>query len=123
MKNILLILIGLVVVTSCSTKQASNKKSVEPAKPDSLIENQESAYAPSDTSKIETSLFFNDPLRNLNDFTICANYPPFDKIINDLSNSKNVQETIKSDFCWGDCCGSYKDEKHLRRRETGDRNF
>ena len=109
MKNVLAILTGWLIVTGCSFNSDRNKQSVNSvANPDSLIENKESVYTPPDSCKIETPLFFNDPLRNLKDFTINVNNPPFDKIINELINSVNDQETTKSDYCLSDCCGSLK---------------
>jgi hypothetical protein len=113
MKDIFLILIIFVVLTGCSTRQEKNKQSVNSTvvKQDTLATDKQLVHVAiirSDSLKVETPRYFNDPLRNLKDFTVEVNYPDFDKIINDLTNSKNVKETIKTNFCWGDCCDSYK---------------
>lgn len=112
MKNVLLILIGLVILTNCSTRQVNKKQTVNQAdrqdQPIEIKQSDKTFTLKFDSLKIETPLFFNDPVRNLKEFTINVNYPAFDKIINEMVNNKNVQETIVSGYCWGDCCGSYK---------------
>jgi hypothetical protein len=123
MRTILQILIGLVVLTGCSARQDSNKQSVNTTvvKQEIASTNQQSVQSNNkniDSSKVETPRYFKDPLRNLNDFTINTNYPAFDKFIDDLSNNKNVVKTIKTDFCWGDCCGSYEKLVDSTRKVT-----
>ena len=100
-------------MTGCPTRQEKNKQSVNSTvvKNDTLATDKQLvhlAITKSDSLKVETPRYFNDPLRNLKDLTVEVNYPDFDKIIKDLTNSKNVKETIKTNYCWGDCCGSYK---------------
>jgi len=109
MKNIPLVLTGLLIVIGCSTRQDSNKQPVNLAViPDSLIECQESDQHVQDSSRINTPLFFNDSLRNLEDFTVHTNYFPFDSIINALINNENTLSSVKSGYSWEDYRGSYK---------------
>jgi len=113
MKYIFPMLMVLIVLIGCTSRKDSNKQSVNSivSKQGALVIDKQQVITTtisSDSLKVETPRYFNDPIRNLKDFTIETNYPVFDKFISDLSNNKKVVETIKTDFCWGDCCGSYK---------------
>ncbi len=67
---------------------------------------QELNFTKSDAG--EMPFYLKDPKKNLNNFEIDTNYPPFNKIIKNLSDNRNIQTEIKNNFCWGDCCGSSK---------------
>ena len=113
MKDIFLILIVFAGLTGCSNRPEKNKQSVSSTveKQETLANEKQPVTNTTENSaslKIETPRYFSDPHRNLNDFTVEVNYPEFEKMINDLTNSKSVKETIKKNYCWGDCCGSYK---------------
>jgi len=113
MKNNLYLLIGLSLLIGCSSnprnKQVSTNQSIE--KKDSLGDKklpQDVMTVKTDSSQIETPLYFDDPLRNLNDFTVKVDYAPLDNAINALASNKNTKVTFKKEYCYGDACCTYK---------------
>lgn len=88
-----LLIFLLMSMFSCQT-QVSDKKDKPKVKPEVRLETS--------MTNVDTSL------RALTELESKTNIASLDSLLLPLKQGPKVEQIIKKDYCWGDCCGAYK---------------
>lgn len=96
--RLLIFVFTILVLTGCSNRPAD--KVVTTDKADTVSSEQ--------VSNDTVDYYFNNPTRDMNNFSVKVNCQPIDSLNDLFTADKNVQVVTKTDLCGGDCCTSFK---------------